>query len=149
MNPACSSSLHECLETITIICHAMGILSKIFGEKKKVQPVSVTDENFEDEVRRSDLPVMLDIWGPSCVHCRRLEPIIMRLASRYEGKIKVAEMNAAAARRTAMVLGVRGTPTVIYFKGGREIERVAGFRGELYHSEIIETEFLGEEHESA
>ncbi len=120
----------------------MGIISKIFGEKRKTQPLSVTDENFGDEVLGSDLPVMLDIWGPSCAHCQRLEPIIMDLAAKYDGRVKVAEMNAAAAPRTAASLGVRGTPTVIYFRGGKEIERVTGFRGQLYHEEIIETEFL-------
>jgi thioredoxin 1 len=120
----------------------MGILSKLFGEKKKVQPVSVSDANFEREVRNSPLPVLLDVWGPSCIHCRRLEPIIMNLASKYEGKVKVAEMNAAAAPMSASSLGVMGTPTVIYFKDGREIERVVGFRGELYHDEIIRAEFL-------
>jgi thioredoxin-like negative regulator of GroEL len=122
----------------------MGILSKVFGEKKKVQPVSVTDANFDDEVARSALPVMLDIWGPSCVHCKKLESIVMDLASKYDGRVKVAEMNAAASPLTAMRLGVRGTPTVIYFKGGVEVERVAGFRGQLYHEEIIETDLLGE-----
>ena len=125
----------------------MGIMSKIFGEKKKVQPLSITDENFRDEILKSSLPVMLDIWGPSCVHCKRLEPIILHLATKYDGKVKVAEMNAAAAPRTAAALGVRGTPTVIYFKEGREIERVTGFRDQLYHEEIIETEFLSSEEE--
>jgi thioredoxin 1 len=122
----------------------MGILSKIFGEKKKVRPVSVTDGNFEEEVARSALPVMLDIWGPSCVHCRKLESIIMDLASKYDGRVKVAEMNAAVSPLTSTRLGVRGTPTVIYFRGGVEVERVVGFRGQLYHEEIIETDLLGE-----
>ncbi len=121
----------------------MGFLSKLFKEKKKVQPVSVNDENFKQEVLESELPVMLDVWGPSCVHCTRLEPIIVRLAAKYEGKIKVAEMNARSAPMSSGSLGVRGTPTVIYFKDGKIIERVSGFRGELYHMEIIETEFLG------
>ncbi|MFH1438553.1 MAG: thioredoxin domain-containing protein [Pseudomonadota bacterium] len=121
----------------------MGFLSKLFEEKKKVQPVSVNDENFRQEVLESELPVMLDVWGPSCAHCTRLEPIILRLAAKYEGKVKVAEMNAGSAPMTSGSLGVRGTPTVIYFKDGKIIERVSGFRGELYHMEIIETEFLG------
>lgn len=123
----------------------MGIISRLFGEKKKVTPVSITDDNFVAEIKNSALPVMLDVWGPSCVHCKRLEPIILDLATRYDGKVKIAEMNAAAAPRAARTLGVRGTPTVIYFKDGKEIERVTGFRGQLYHNEIIETEFFGKE----
>lgn len=126
----------------------MGWLSRLFGGDR-VQPISINDQNFEQEVMRSDLPVLLDIWGPSCVHCTKLEPIIFDLASRYQGKLKVAEMNAAAAGRTAGRLGVRGTPTVIYFHKGREVERVVGFKGSLYHREIIETEFLEDGEEKA
>jgi thioredoxin-like negative regulator of GroEL len=86
---------------------------------------------------------MLDVWGPGCVPCKHLEPIVIRLAGRYRGRVKVAEMNAAEAPRSAARLGVRGTPTVVFLRGRREVERVVGFRGELYLEEIIESELLG------
>ncbi len=120
----------------------MGILSKIFGGEDRVMPVSIRDDNFDAEVMKSDVPVLLDVWGPSCVHCVKLEPIIFDLARRYKGRVKVAEMNAAAAGRTASRLGVRGTPTVIYFVRGREVERVVGFKGTLYHTDFIDNELL-------
>jgi thioredoxin 1 len=121
----------------------MGIFSKLFGRKEpRVLPVHVDDDNFKTEVTRSQVPVLLDVWSPLCGPCMKLEPIIIGLATRYKGRVKVAEMNAAAAPRTMRKLFVSGTPTVIYFKNGRELERVEGFRGELYHQEFIDHELL-------
>lgn len=119
----------------------MGWIKKMLGleEKRHVQPVSITDDNFAAEVRKSELPVLLDIWSPGCAPCRQLEPVVMELAARYEGRLKVCEMNAASAPRTAARLNVRGTPTVIYFNKANEVERVVGFRAGHYHQEIIET----------
>jgi len=123
----------------------MGVWSALFGPKEpEVRPVSVNDGNYRAEVLRSELPVMLDVWGPDCGPCRQLEPIVMALAKRYDGRVKVAEMNAAASPRTVGALGVRGTPTVLFFRKGAIVERVVGFRGERYHDEVIRTELLGE-----
>lgn len=122
----------------------MSFLSKLFGPREpEVWPVHVDDENFKAEITRSTEPVMLDIWGPGCAPCKQLEPIVVRMARKYRGRVKVAELNAAEAPRTVRKLGVQGTPTVVYFKGGREIERAVGFRGELYHQEVIEKALLG------
>jgi thioredoxin-like negative regulator of GroEL len=122
----------------------MGLLSRIFGRRPPpVMPVHVDDASFAREVLGSDLPVMLDVWGPGCAPCRQLEPIVIRLAGRYSGRVKVAELNAAEAPRSAARLGVRGTPTVVFLKDRREVERVVGFRGEPWLEEIIETELLG------
>jgi thioredoxin-like negative regulator of GroEL len=66
----------------------------------------------------------------------------MRLAGRYQGRIKVAEINASASPRTMQKLFITGTPTVVYFKKGNEVERVEGFRGEIYHREFIDNELL-------
>jgi thioredoxin 1 len=117
----------------------MGWIKKILGisETPHVQPVSVNDDNFAAEVRKSEIPVLLDVWGPSCAPCKQLEPIIMNLASKYEGRVKVCEMNAAASPRTMAKLGVRGTPTVIYFNKANEVERVVGFRGQRYHEDTL------------
>ncbi|MGM0578547.1 MAG: thioredoxin family protein [Myxococcota bacterium] len=116
----------------------MGLLSKIFGGgQPKVQPVSIDDDNFRDEVLRSDVPVLLDVWGPSCGPCMQLEPIIMNLAAEYDGRVKVCEMNGATSPRTMQRLGVRGTPTVLYYRDGKEVERVVGFRGRLFHEQTI------------
>ncbi len=120
----------------------MGWFKNLLGLGEKVQPVSVNDDNYEQEVLRSDRLVLLDVWTPTCVHCHKLEPIIMGLATKYAGRLKVTEVNGAEAVRTMRSLGVRGTPTVVYFYQGREVERVSGFRGSLYHQELIEKELL-------
>lgn len=120
----------------------MGWIRKLFNIKDKVQPITVDDDNFEEEILKSDVPVLLDVWTPSCVHCDRLVPIIVGLATRYQGKLKVAEINGAEAPIAMSSLKVRGTPTVVYFVEGREFERVVGFRGSLYHQDLIENELL-------
>ncbi len=121
----------------------MGFLAKLLGLGPQVLPLHIDDSNFEAEVLRASLPVMLDVWGPNCAPCKQLEPVVVSLTKRYEGRVRVAELNASQAPRAAQRLGVRGTPTVLYFRKGKEVERVVGFRGELYHDEIIQTELLG------
>jgi len=121
----------------------MGWLKDLIVGKPKVMPVSVNDDNFHQEVLRAEVPVVLAVWGPGCAPCQRLEPIMMDLAARYTGRVKVAELNAQAAPKTAAKLGVRGTPTVIYYHArGREAERTVGFKGSLYHSEVVEQVLL-------
>jgi thioredoxin 1 len=78
-----------------------------------------------------------------------MESIVFRLANRYQGRVKVAEINAAAAPNAMRKLFVNGTPTIIYFKKGQEVERVVGLRGELYHQEFIDHELLDGEQEDS
>jgi thioredoxin len=121
----------------------VGILSSLFGPKApKVMPVHIDARNFAAEVLRSELPVVLDVWSPGCGPCRMLEPVIVDVATRYAGRVKVAELNAAEAGEVAARLGVMGTPTVLFFRGRREVERVVGFVGERYIREIVESELL-------
>lgn len=119
-------------------------LARLFGPSTpKVQPVHVDDENFIREVARSSLPVVLDVWSPGCGPCQMMEPVIMELAAAYQGKVRVAEMNAAEAGKHAALLGVMGTPTVVFLKKGREVHRVVGFVGSRYLREVVEAELLG------
>ncbi|HEX9307482.1 MAG TPA: thioredoxin domain-containing protein [Anaeromyxobacter sp.] len=121
----------------------MGLVSRIFGARApRVQPTHVDDRTFVAEVLRSDLPVVVDVWSPGCGPCGMLEPILMDLATAYAGRVKVVEVNAAEATRLAARLGVMGTPTVLFFRDGREVERVVGFVGSRYLREVVETELL-------
>lgn len=119
----------------------MGLLSKLFGGSPPKPPVHIEDSNFEDEILRSGLPVVLDVWGPSCRPCTQLEPIIQSLAGTYDGRVKVCEMGTHFAPRATGMLRVTGTPTVIYFAKGKEKERIVGVRGSLYHEQTIEEIF--------
>ena len=122
----------------------MGWLTKVFGGGEKLQPISVNDENFKSEILESDVPVLLDVWGPNCAPCQKLAPIIVDIATDYGERLKVAEMNAAVSPRTMGRLGIRGTPTVVYFDRGREVDRIVGFKGSLYHRDIIDNDILAE-----
>ncbi len=122
----------------------MGLLSRLFGPgKPEILPVHVDDASFAAEVGRSELPVVLDIWSPGCGPCRMMEPIVVSLATRYAGRVKVVEMNAAESGATAARLGVMSTPTILFFKNRRVVEQVTGFVGERYLAEIVDTDLLG------
>jgi thioredoxin 1 len=119
----------------------MSLLGRLFGTTPKKLPVNVTDTSFEREVLKSALPVLLDVWGPSCGPCKQLEPVIIDLAARYDGKIKVCELSSAASPYTTARLRIQATPTVLYFSGGTELERIHGFRSSLFHAQTIEELF--------
>lgn len=121
----------------------MGLLAKLFGPRApRVPPVHLDEATFEREVLRSKVPVVVDVWSPGCGPCRMLEPVVMDLAADYAGRVKVAELNAAEAAGIAARYGVMGTPTVLFFRNGREVERVVGFVGSRYLREIVDTELL-------
>ncbi|MFZ4578754.1 MAG: thioredoxin family protein [Myxococcota bacterium] len=120
----------------------MGWLGKIFGTTPRVLPVSVNDDNFDEVVVKSDLPVVLDFWSDTCAPCRQLEPVIMNLADEYQGQVKVCEANIAQSIKIARRFGVMATPTVLYLRNGVVVSRVSGFRGSLYHKEVIDQDLL-------
>jgi thioredoxin 1 len=123
----------------------MGLMSRLFGPRApRVQPTHADDASFTSEVLRSKVPVVVDFWSPGCAPCRMLEPVLMDLAADYAGRVKVVEVNAAEAERTAARLGVMGTPTVLFFRSGREVERVVGFVGSRFLREIVDSELLDE-----
>lgn len=115
----------------------MSLLGKLFGRAPKKPPVSLNDGNFASEVLRSELPVLIDVWGPGCGPCKQLEPVIMDLANELDGRVKVCELSTHAGPRTLAQLGVQATPTVLYFADGKELERVAGFRSSLFHRQTV------------
>jgi len=122
----------------------MGLLNWLgFDGGKEVEPLALDDGNFDREVRKSDVPVVVDVWSNGCQPCMALVPTIKRLAGKYEGRVKVAQLNVGAGPKSAAKLGVRGTPTVLFFKNGAVVERVVGMRGQHYYEEIIEEDLLG------
>ncbi len=119
----------------------MNWLGKVFGQKEKHQPVSLNDGNFGREVLQYEGACLVDVWGPSCQPCEKLAPIIVELASEYHGRVKVCEMNAADALKSASRIGVRGTPTILAYKNGAEIGRFVGWKPKSFLKQMIETEF--------
>ena len=89
-------------------------------------PVTVTDANFVEEVERSPLPVLLDMWAPWCGPCRMIAPTIEQLASELAGRVKVAKLNTDENPMTGSRFNVRSIPTLLVLKGGKEIDRLVG-----------------------
>ncbi len=120
----------------------MGLLSAIFGPKHEVLPIHIAGpEDFEREVANSDQPVLLDVWSDGCVPCRQLAPVLIDIATRYEGRIKVAEVNTSAPVALVRRLEVHATPTVLVFRDGREIGRAVGYHPGSWFEEMIAAEF--------
>jgi thioredoxin 1 len=87
----------------------------------------VTDSNFDQEVLKSDKPVMVDFWAAWCGPCRAMAPIVDELASSYDGKLKVAKMDVDKNVATPTRYNVRGIPTLLIFKGGKLQEQIVGY----------------------
>jgi len=83
-------------------------------------------DNFEDEVHGSDTPVLVDFWGPRCRPCIALMPSVEELEKTYEGKLKVAKINAMENRMLCAKLRVLGLPTFLLYKDGVEAQRLTG-----------------------
>jgi thioredoxin 1 len=86
----------------------------------------VNDQNFEQEVLKSDSPVLVDFWATWCQPCRALAPTVAQVAQQYEGKAKVVKLDVDNNNEVAQRYGIKGIPTLIVFKGGNEAERVVG-----------------------
>ena len=80
--------------------------------------VNVTDDNFEDEVLKSDVPVLVDYWASWCGPCKMIAPILEDLAGEYDGKLKIAKLNIDENPEVPRKYGVRGIPTLTVFKNG-------------------------------
>jgi thioredoxin 1 len=91
-----------------------------------MKPVTLTDENFQEEVLKSDKPVLVDFWAEWCGPCRMVAPIVEELASEYNGSLKVGKVDVDANQKVSMQFGIRSIPTLLIFKGGRVVEQVIG-----------------------
>lgn len=83
------------------------------------QIVHVSDSSFEQDVLKSNLPVLLDFWAEWCGPCKMIAPILDQIAAEYAGKVVVAKMNVDENPKTPMRFNVRGIPTLILFKNGQ------------------------------
>ena len=89
-------------------------------------PVDITDATFEQEVIKSDTPVVVDFWAEWCGPCKMIAPLVEELAGEYEGKVKFTKLDVDSNRQTPMQFGVRGIPTLLIFNDGKPVGQVVG-----------------------
>ncbi len=85
-----------------------------------------TDANFQAEVIKSELPVLVDFWAPWCGPCLMIAPVVEELAETHKGKLKVVKMNVDENGQTPQTYGIMAIPTMILFKGGELKEKLVG-----------------------
>ncbi|MBK9577706.1 MAG: thioredoxin [Fibrobacterota bacterium] len=88
--------------------------------------VEFTDANFEVEVVKSDLPVLVDFWAPWCGPCRMIAPSIEALSGEYAGKVKIGKLNTDDNTDVSARFGIRSIPTLLIFKGGEVVDQLVG-----------------------
>ena len=88
--------------------------------------MDVNADTFEQEVVQSEMPVVVDFWGPQCKPCLALTPHVEKLAEKYDGQLKVVKVDASKNRRLCISLRVLGLPTFLFYKGGAEVNRLTG-----------------------
>lgn len=90
--------------------------------------VHTSDSTFSQDVLKSDKPVLLDFWAEWCGPCKMIAPIVDQIASEYDGKLRVAKLDADENPDVLMRYGIMGIPTLILFKGGEAVERITGYQ---------------------
>jgi thioredoxin 1 len=88
--------------------------------------VELSDANFDQEVIKSDVPVLVDFWAVWCGPCKMIAPIVEELAKEYQGKLKVGKVDVDHHRQVASNYGIRSIPTLLIFKEGQVVEQVVG-----------------------
>lgn len=86
----------------------------------------VTDQNFADEVLKSKLPVLVDFYAEWCGPCKMISPLVEEVAGEMKGKANVFKLNVDESMNTAQTYGVMSIPTLIFFKDGKEVDRMVG-----------------------
>lgn len=104
--------------------------------------IQLSDGNFDAEVLKSDLPVLVDFWAPWCGPCRAMGPVIDELTNEYAEQVKVTKMNVDENPATPSKYGIRAIPTLILFKGGEVVEQITGAVSKSSIKEMISQKAL-------
>ncbi len=88
----------------------------------------VNQDEFQTEVLDSETPVLVDFWAEWCGPCKMIAPIVDEIADEYDGKLRVAKVDADANQDILINYGIMGIPTLILFKDGEAVERITGFK---------------------
>lgn len=100
--------------------------------------VIITDQNFQQEVGQSHMPVLVDFWAPWCGPCKLVGPIIEELAKEYAGKIKVGKLNVDENPEVSGQFSVMSIPTLMFFKNGKPAKSIVGAQGKDTIKRVID-----------
>ncbi len=101
--------------------------------------IEFTDQNFEEEVEKSELPVLVDFWAIWCGPCQMMGPIIEELAEKFDGKMKIGKLNVDENSETAGKYEVLGIPSLKFFKNGKVVDKITGLQPKEVIVEKIES----------
>ena len=90
------------------------------------KPTAITDDTFDQEVIKSDIPVVVDFWATWCGPCKMIAPILEEIADEYDGKLKVAKIDVDANTKVASQYKIMSIPSLLFFKNGELVEQVVG-----------------------
>ncbi|MEX0610198.1 MAG: thioredoxin [Balneolaceae bacterium] len=88
--------------------------------------VEFTDSNFNEEVLKSENPVLVDFWAEWCGPCRMVGPVVEELAGEYEGKVKVGKVDVDSNPEISVKYGIRSIPSLLIFKNGEVVDQIVG-----------------------
>ena len=100
-----------------------------------------TDANFEEQVLKSDKPVIVDFWAEWCGPCRMVTPIIEELAGEYEGKAVIGKLNVDHNPNVAQQFQIRNIPTVLFIKNGEVVDKQVGATSKASYAQKLEVQF--------
>lgn len=104
--------------------------------------IEFTDSNFDQEVLKSSVPVLVDFWAEWCPPCKRLAPTIDKLAADYGGKVKIGKLDTDSNMQTASQYSISSIPTILVFKGGQIARKFVGFKSEQELRSAIDESLL-------
>jgi len=101
--------------------------------------IELNESNFNDEVIKSSVPVLVDFWAPWCGPCKMIAPLVKELADEYAGKIKVGKVNTDENLNIATQYQISSIPTLLIFKGGKAVSKMIGFKAKTELKKLLDS----------